>query len=230
MKDEAGFVTNLYYDTDKNINRVQDALGKNQYWTYSSGNADARQNGNVLTTTDATGKVWTYTYNSMSNPLTVKDPGNTVVLTLDYGSPAKPAPIKVTRPVVTAKTHYTYAATGELLNTRVEEPVGVFETTGTFTYDAYKNLIQSTDQAGVTTSATYDLMGEAFTSCETTHGTHTCTHTDVLRSTRVSPIPPSPQAARECTACTRRSRLQVPNSDSNTQKPRPPRKISQSGL
>lgn len=153
VTDAAGHVVTTTYDSNGNkLTNVVDPgsghLNLTTMWTYDSAN-------NVLTQTDPRGIVTQYTYDSSTT-------GNVTQVIQNYASGG---PINSDTNVTVSVTHDSL---GETLTTT--DPLGHVTK---LTYDTYGNVLTTTtnyisggptdSQTNVTTSATYDVLGERLT-------------------------------------------------------------------
>jgi RHS repeat-associated protein len=115
----------------------------------------------ALSQTDALGDVTTYQLDNDGNQLGVRSPrGNPVGALASY----PPSYYPMCPTVGKYDTCSTYKAAGEVLT--IQQPVEALESGSPHTintYDAYGNLIQSTDAAGYITTATYDAVNRRVT-------------------------------------------------------------------
>jgi len=142
--DAAGFSTAYTYDAERNPLTVTDARGK--VWTYTY---DAK--GNTLTSKNPLNQTTTYTYNATNDLLTVTTPLGHVT-TVNYNAQGRVT--SVVDPLGRTTATATYNAFGDL--TAVADALG---RTTTFNYNANGDATSSLSPAGVTSSATYDALG-----------------------------------------------------------------------
>jgi RHS repeat-associated protein len=146
-----------------NLTRIDYPDSTNEQFTY-----DAK--GNLLTRTDAAGKIWTYTYNAMGQVLTAANPAGGII-TNTYNADGALASSKdsVTNATTygcdTHKRLTTITAPGNRTTTivydandRVTSITDENSHTYTYIYDGNGNIIQVTDPDGKTTQYAYDLM------------------------------------------------------------------------
>ncbi|MDE2462842.1 MAG: RHS repeat-associated core domain-containing protein [Alphaproteobacteria bacterium] len=110
------------FDSAGNVLTKTDALGRVTSFTY-----DTRFN-KVASITDPLGNVTAFTYDSAGNLLTSKDPGGNT-------------------------TNFTYNSFGQV--TQITDPLS---NATKFSYDAFGNLVSTTDPLGNTTSTVYDAL------------------------------------------------------------------------
>jgi len=144
-------VTSFEYDPGLfAVTRIVDPKNHDVEMTYDS-------RANVLTSTDALDRVWTFTYNAFNQPLSVRDP-ELVTTTFVYDGAGNLR--SESRPLVeqsqTATTTYTYgtpAFPGDV--TSVTDPTNVVTS---FTYNAHGYRTSAQDPAGRSTWG-YDSVG-----------------------------------------------------------------------
>jgi RHS repeat-associated protein len=153
------------WDTNNNMTLFKDENLNSINYTYDS-------NGNLLTETDALGKVKTYTYEQTFNKVTsVKDENNR---TTNYTYDSKGNLTRITD-ALSNQINYTYSSNGDLLTetdalnnttvyeynshgyrTKITNPLSQVETT---TYDSLGRILTYTNANNATLSYQYDLAG-----------------------------------------------------------------------
>jgi RHS repeat-associated protein len=174
--------TQYLYDAQENLTQVTDPDGHVTQSTYDSNNSSPLSRGNKLSQVVDPGSsphlalTTTWTYDSANNVLTMTDPRG-IVTQYTYDTPTTGNLIKVVADYVNGgptnsdtnvTTTSTYDSYGEVLTTT--DPLGIVTK---YTYDTYGDVLTTianyvssgpTDsQTNVTTSATYDVLGEKLT-------------------------------------------------------------------
>ena len=155
---------------------VSDPNGHTSLATYDT-------NGNLLTATDASRNIWTYTYNQFNQLLTAIPPsGSAGIETVNTYDANGNLQTTASHPSTGADltTTYHYVGTPAGLPSSVTDPRG-FSTS--FTYDTYGDLASSTDPQSDKTTYAYTAIGQLFcsTSPNAAHAGVVCPATPATR-------------------------------------------------
>lgn len=156
--DPAGRTTRYEYDPLNQLKKVTDALGGTTSFAYDP-------NGNLLSITDARGKVTSYTYDSMDRAATQTDPlqGASSVVGYEYDEAGQLKKITDRRGKVTT---YSYDDLNRLkfigFGTTVSGGVTSYESSISYTLDAYGRITQAVDSGSGTITRAYDDLARTW--------------------------------------------------------------------
>lgn len=156
--DPAGRATRYEYDAFNQVKKTIDALGGMTSFAYDP-------NGNLLSVTDARGKVTSYTYDQMDRPITRTDPlqGASSVASSEYDEAGRLKKVTDRRGKVTT---YAYDNLGRLkflgFGTTVSGGVTSYESSISYTLDAYGRITQAADTASGTITRSYNDLARTW--------------------------------------------------------------------
>lgn len=158
ISDALGHVTRYEYDAMNQVTKVTNALSDVTSFSYDS-------NGNLLSLTDARNKETTFTYDNLDRIETRTDSlrGASSVTRYEYNEAGAPKKVTDRRGKVTT---YTYDNLDRLsfagLGTQVVGGVTSYESTISYTYDAYGRITQAVDSLTGTIARSYDDAARAW--------------------------------------------------------------------